>query len=199
MKTNDLLDEILQILYTVKEDRDKLEKILRFFKDEVYEEPEEPEEIELPEKYKKVVSQIADSIDAGFICYLNPETLETENIPQEMINNPYEFEAMTGESLDSMDLQHSKWESCITFEPLESHESFKIMEQFVKSIADRRLREKLINALDRRKPFANFKAIIDNSPYRQDWFDFKKQWLENHVKELLLMKLEEEQDNYKIK
>jgi len=198
MKTNDLLDNILQILYTVKENRDKLQKILRFLKNEVYVEQEKPEEFVLPEKYKKVVSQIADSINTGFICYLNPETLLTEDIPQELINNPYEFEMMTGESLDSMDLQHSKWENCICFEPLKSYESFKIMKLFAENMTDTRLQMKLINSLNRRKPFANFKAIIDDSPYRQDWFDFKKQWLENHIKKLLLLKLEEEQENHSI-
>lgn len=51
------------------------------------------------------------------------------------------------------------------------------------------LQEKLINALNRSKPFSNFKWIIDNSgDYRQKWFDFKNQkyieWVEEKISEL---------------
>lgn len=38
MKTKELLDGILGILYTVKEDQAKLQKILLFLEDEIYEE-----------------------------------------------------------------------------------------------------------------------------------------------------------------
>ncbi|HEX7583615.1 MAG TPA: hypothetical protein VF373_02910 [Prolixibacteraceae bacterium] len=197
MKAQKLLDQILPILYTVKEDPIKLQKILTFLEDEIYEELEEPEEIEVPEKFLKAVSEIADSIDAGFICFLNLDTGETEDIPKEMLHDPEDFEDMTGESFESMNFKYPEWEHCMTFEPLESHESFKIMRKFTDSRKDLKFQNKLNDALNNRKPFANFKFIIDNSVHRQDWFDFKKKYLENYVKELLSMKLEkEESDDY---
>lgn len=197
MKAQKLLDQILPILYTVKEDPIKLQKILTFLEDEIYEEPEEPEEIEVPEKFLKAVSEIADSIDAGFICFLNLDTGETEDIPKEMLHDPEDFEDMTGESFESMNFKYPEWEHCMTFEPLESHESFKIMRKFTDSRKDLKFQNKLNDALNNRKPFANFKFIIDNSVHRQDWFDFKKKYLENYVKELLSMELEKaESDDY---
>jgi len=197
MKAQKLLDQILPILYTVKEDPIKLQKILTFLEDEIYEELEEPEEIEVPEKFLKAVSEIADSIDAGFICFLNLDTGETEDIPKEMLHDPEDFEDMTGESFESMNFKYPEWEHCMTFEPLESHESFKIMRKFTDSRKDLKFQNKLNDALNNRKPFANFKFIIDNSVHRQDWFDFKKKYLENYVKELLSMELEKaESDDY---
>jgi hypothetical protein len=197
MNAQKLLDEILPILYTVKEDPIKLQKILTFLEEEIYEEPEELEEPEVPEKFTKVVAEIADSLDAGFVCFLNMETLETEDIPKEMLHDPEDFEAMTGESFESMSFKYPEWENCMTFEPLESHESFKIMRSFTDSLKDRMLQNRLANALDHRKPFANFKFIVENSKHRQDWFDFKKHYLENYVKELLSMELEkEDSDDY---
>ena len=86
----------------------------------------------------------------------------------------------------------SDWEKCIIFEPLESDESFQIMEQFAEKLEDKKLQIKLFYVLGHRKPFAHFKAIIDNSSSRQNWFDFKKHWLENHVKELLMLQLKVE-------
>lgn len=60
------------------------------------------------------------------------------------------------------------------------------MENFIEEIiADRHLKYKLQNALEKRKPFRNFKTIIDYSEYRQAWFDFKKKSLEEHVTNLL--------------
>jgi hypothetical protein len=50
---------------------------------------------------------------------------------------------------------------------------------------DRNMQQKLFDALNRRKPFANFKNLIDDSPYRQDWFSFKQKKLEEHVSRLL--------------
>lgn len=40
---------------------------------------------------------------------------------------------------------------------------------------------KLFTALDRRKPFANFKYLIDYSDYRKDWFAFKQNQLMAYV------------------
>lgn len=191
MNASQLLDNILKILYTVKEDKSKLEKILRFLEDEIYEEPK-ASEIEIPEKYKKIVSQIADSIGAGFICYLNPETLEIEEIHMNMMEDQYNFEDSDSEYDDEINYKYYKWEEYVLFEPLESDESFQIMEQFTQQLNNSKLQNKLFNALNNRKPFANFKYLIDNSLYRQDWFDFKKPWLENHVYELLLIGINSE-------
>lgn len=189
MKTKDLLNEILAVLHTVKEDKNKLEKIHNFLFEEIY---EEPEQIKVPERYKEVLTQIAENIDSGLICFLNPETLELEDIPVELYNDPNEFEAMTGETFDSIELKHTQWEKCITFEPLESHHSFEIMEQFTNQIEDNKLQSKLINALNNRRPFANFKSNVENSSSRQEWFDFKRLSIEEHIKDMLLSEIEDE-------
>jgi hypothetical protein len=193
MKKQELLDEILQIIRSITDDKNKLEQIHKFLLDEVY---VAPEEIEIPEKYRSIVSEIAESIDCGLICYLNLETLEIENIPQHLILDPDEYELMTGESFESLELKYPSWDNCASFEPLESHDSYKIMEEFAEALSDKKFQPKLFNALNRKKPFANFKDLIDISPYRQNWFDFKQKWLENLVKEMLLSQLDEiKEDN----
>ena len=77
------------------------------------------------------------------------------------------------------------WESSIVINPLEPHESFKIMQSFIdKTIPEGNIQEKLIGALNRKRPFANFRNLIDNSDYLQDWCDFKQNYLEEHVYEM---------------
>ncbi len=174
MKTQQLLDEILGMLRLVKDNKEKLQKIHTFFTEEIYEEPEEEE---IPEKYKKVVAQIADSLLAGFICYFNPDTFEIEDVPEHMINDPHEFKMLTGETEDSMALKHENWQKCIEFNPMDSHESFNIMKYFIDEVDNRNLQDRLIYDLNHRKPFANFKYRVENSDYRQQWFNFRqKQW-----------------------
>lgn len=60
------------------------------------------------------------------------------------------------------------------------------MVDFAESVDDKMIGGKLINALNRTKPFHNFKWQIDNSgEYRQQWFDFKKmrymQWVKEQI------------------
>ncbi|MDP3928188.1 MAG: UPF0158 family protein, partial [Bacteroidota bacterium] len=53
---------------------------------------------------------------------------------------------------------------------------------------NKELKEKLMNALEGKKPFSNFKFLIDHSGiYRQQWFDYKndqlKKWVIDKFKE----------------
>ena len=98
------------------------------------------------------------------------------------------------DSSDEPLMKHFDWENFLEVEPLESNESFRIMEAFAENLEDHHFQNKLVNTLRNRKPFANFKFAIDNSPYRQQWFGFKKKWLENYVKELLVLKLDKDSD-----
>ncbi len=197
MNAQQLLDAILPILHSVKEDKEKLQKIFDFLLEEIYEKPDETEP-EIPEKYRELVHTVAENIDCGLVCFINPETLEVEEIPKGMLDgfsdlsiNP-EFD---DEDEDEQRFLHEDWETYITVEPRESHESFKIMEKFVEEINDKNLNNKLINVLNNRKPFANFKNIVESSNYREDWFAFKQRQLEILVWDELQVELENLENN----
>src|ERR1035437_642170 len=87
MKTDKLLNAILPILHSVKEDEKALQKILDFLEDEIIISVEN--EVRLPEKYNRAVKEIADNLNAGMVCFLNPDTLETDELPQEFISKPF--------------------------------------------------------------------------------------------------------------
>ena len=184
-KANDPLTTILQILHLVKEDDEKLQRILTFLQEEFYEEEEEL----LPEQYNKVVQEIAGNIDAGLVCYLNLDTLEIKECIREMLDDPEMYAEDYGLTPEEVESKHDQWEHCVEFEPLQSFESFKIMEQFVDNVKNVKLKYQLERALNNRRPFAHFKNLIDSSDYRQDWFDFKQKWLESYVNNLLLVEL----------
>lgn len=174
MNLDTLQNEILGIIRTVFDDKEKLQKIHSFLLEEIYTEPGIEE---IPEKYKKLIFKIADELLAGFVCFLNPDTLEIESMPEIFLQDPEEFELITGGSADDFGGNHKSWSKCIEIEPMHSHESYKVMENFTDQLEDTTFQQKLFNALNRRKPFANFKFLVENSDYRQQWFDFRlKQW-----------------------
>lgn len=189
MKKNELMDEILAVLQLVKDDSKSLEKIHEFLMEEIYEEPQ-PDEI--PGKYKNAVSSIAENLLAGFISYFNPDTGEVEEIPEKFDIDPEDFEIMTGDSPDDYELKHFSWENCIRFEPLHSSDSYRIMERFLDEVEDKSLRDKLDYALSNRKPFANFKHIVESSAYRQQWFDFRQKEWEYYVWDEMKYKLSDD-------
>lgn len=193
MNAQQLLNKILPILHSVKDKEDKLRQILDFLNEEIYEEQEE-EILQIPEEFEKLLKPIAGSIDAGMNCYLNPKSLEIEEVPALLVNDPHEYKMLTGFGTEDEELKHQNWDKCYVFEPLKSNESFRIMEAFAENMEDRKFREQLFYALNNRKPFANFKWKIDNSPYRQDWFDFKQKWLEGYVREELYWFLERQEE-----
>jgi hypothetical protein len=153
MNTEHLMNEILAVLKNIQNNKPKLEKLHQFVMNEIYEEPESGE---IPEKYKNAVSGIADSLSAGLVCYFNPDTLEVEELPEIMVRDPEEYQLMTGESDDSLEIKHKNWNKCIEIEPMESHESFKVMEYFVDEVQDYKLKETNKYTLTG-KTIANFK------------------------------------------
>ena len=185
MKTDKLLQEIMQIIHEVKDDEKELQRILDFLHEDMNNPLEDEPEEQLPEKYNAVVKDVAGSIDSGFVCFLNTDTLEIDEFPRELLSNSYLYTMNTGVSLDELNLKYTQWENYITIEPLEGNESFRIMEKYAEQLDNARLRAQLVNALYNPKPFANFKRIIDNSDYRQDWFDFKDNQLQDYVKTMI--------------
>jgi hypothetical protein len=175
MKNSELLDEILGMLGSVKDDNEALEKIHSFMVEEIYLEDKE----EIDPKYKDVIIKIANELLDGSVCFLNPASLEFEEIPKSVLDDPEEYEAATGGTIEDWDLKYESWERYIKILPMNSDDSFRMMSQFPDTVADQGLKSKLENALHNRKPFANFKHLIDNSEYRQMWFDFRlKKWVE---------------------
>jgi hypothetical protein len=59
-------------------------------------------------------------------------------------------------------------------ESIESHESFRIMEDFVATLGDANAAARLADALSRPKPFRRFKDALQDYPaLRQAWFAFE--------------------------
>jgi hypothetical protein len=127
---------------------------------------------------KEQIKEIAEQLDCGMNCYIHKETGIITSVP--------DFDSwQTGDTElweDVLNELDENWGNYLEIERMESHESFDIMVEFAEDVDSRELHDTLINVLNRKHPFGNFKWVIDNSgPYRQKWFDFKTQSLKNWV------------------
>ena len=194
----ELLDEILGMLRSVMDDREKLEMIREFFVEEIYNEPagENIEyEVEIPEKYRKIVPEIAESIDAGEVCFLNTDTLETEEIPEFLLEEIYdEMDEEGKEWTGDFEIRHLKWENYIEITPPGSREAFRYMEDFAEALPPGSFKRKVIDALEKKRPFAHFKDLVEGSEYSQNWFDYKQKRLEEYVLEFLPVEDDEDRE-----
>lgn len=134
---------------------------------------------------KDQIKEIAEELDCGMRCYINKATGEIKTVLnfkswQTDDREPWE---------DVLKDLEENWDKYAEIDRMESHESFEIMADFAENVDSRELKDSLINALNRKHPFQNFKWVVDNSgPYRQKWFDFKNQrlieWVENKLDEI---------------
>jgi len=126
------------------------------------------------------IHEISEQLQCGFNIYINKETLEIIPIPD--METLISDNEIWKEELNKIE---SEWNDYAFITKMESREAFKIMEAFIDEIDDDKLKEDLIKILNRKSPFANFKAEIDSSDYRQKWFDFRDLKYEDYVKEQL--------------
>jgi hypothetical protein len=147
---------------------------------------------DVPEKYREVVKKIAENNNCGYVCFYNPDTGEMEEAMPEWLEDPGELEDAADQKWDEM-YTFENWEHLITIEPPESHESFRIMEDFAEYKVSGKFQQQLFDALSNRKPFRNFKNLIDESEYRQDWFAYKQMRLEERAWSFLCNEIVDEE------
>ena len=83
----------------------------------------------------------------------------------------------------------------LAFEPMDSHESYRMMEDFINQLDDDKLAQRLLQAIEKKRPFAHFKNEIDHSgPYRDKWFEFRDQHYINWTRREWEMQLDESEE-----
>lgn len=127
------------------------------------------------------IKEIAEQINSGMNCYVHRLTGNIISVID----------------LDNFDADEEGWEkelkeiednsdNYLKIENMSSTEKFELMAEFAKNLNNPLLKEELIKALEKAKPFRNFKWLIDNSGlYRQKWFDFENQKMIDWVKQQL--------------
>jgi hypothetical protein len=131
---------------------------------------------------KEQIKEISDQLDFGSRAFYHKITRDLIFVP----NTDKHFDMDTSAWQDELDKLDESFFEYREIEAMESNDSFRVMNDFAEQLSDIKLRDKLIQALNRNKPFREFKFVIDNSPeHRQSWFDFKNKryikWTEEQV------------------
>lgn len=138
---------------------------------------------------KEKIDEIVGDLGCGMICYVNKETKEILTSVDR--NEIYECEELWQETFDEIDNNPGKY---IEIEKMPSYESFKVMEDFTEMVTDEKLQKRLIYALNKGKPFKNFKYEIDyDGTFREEWFEFRSKRNAEWVKRQLIEPNEEEE------
>jgi hypothetical protein len=70
--------------------------------------------------------------------------------------------------------------------PIDSHEHFRIMEDFAASAGNSRVKSRLIDALSRSKPFRRFKEVVhSDEELRKRWFAFRDNAIAEYARDWL--------------
>lgn len=126
------------------------------------------------------IKDIAEQLDCGFRAFIHKTSYQMLFVPNEN---------------DLIDIELDPWEEEFTeldnnftdyfeVEKWSSNEAFQMMEDFTEQLStNSKLQSELFKALNKRKPFREFKFVIDNSgDFREQWFDFKNRWQLEFVK-----------------
>jgi hypothetical protein len=126
--------------------------------------------------------------------YLNKKTLVSSSFPIEALSF---YEEMDDDDdwddwddlkdwKEEVEYLHEHYEDFVRIQPMNTRASFAIMEDFTnEKVTNPTEQSILFKALGQSKPFRRFKDIVENSSYREIWFDFRQKRYEDYVLEIL--------------
>lgn len=126
----------------------------------------------------KLLFDIIDLLDDGEIVYLHRKTLEVLSYPDPERWSETEFIDLIEEVKARAAAEPDQF---VVIDPPEPRDSYRMMEDFIFTVKDEHLQTRLLEALNSKKPFRYFRATVDDSDAKDDWYDFKdermKAWL----------------------
>ena len=126
---------------------------------------------------KKQISEISGNLEMGFDCYLSRKDGAILSIPHD--DYSYADDDLWIEINEEIEKNTDNY---LKIEQLNSYEAFQIMEEFTQTIDDTKIKDRLIYALNKPKPFKNFKYEIDYcDEIRDAWFSFKTEQYKKYV------------------
>lgn len=130
------------------------------------------------------LNEISQRLDCGFRAFVSKKTGNAIFLPnEEMVDfidndkNPWE---------DDQNEIDDNFDDYIEIESWSSNEMYEVMLRFAEMLSNKGIRAKLIDCLESKKPFRNFKNTIDNyGDVRDHWFAYKTKCVEDFIAEQL--------------
>lgn len=128
----------------------------------------------------KDLKEIAEQLSCGLRAFVHKKSEKMLFVPKEEDLFGMDEEAWE-EDLNELETNFFEYHEIDCWR---SNEAYDMMDDFAEQMTDdRKLQNRLFDALNKRKPFREFKFVIENSDdYREQWFEFKANWQFNYVK-----------------
>jgi len=190
--------DILDKLSRIKDDKEKLTDVLYYL------EASELNNInlddnsgdELSYEYQSIVNQITDALYNGFVCYLNPETLEIEQASGEGYYGYVgaEISEQNDDMIDEFGLSYPQWDSYVRFEPFNRTDLVNRMQRFLDKLRIDKSDSLFDDDVDEEGIIAKFYNFIERNGYLEEWNSFKRDEIESYVRNNLVSVLENRVD-----
>ena len=105
------------------------------------------------------IKSIAEDLDIGMKVYIHSENNEIKTI----IDLDQHYDADTEAWEEDINEIEENFDKYFQFDRMDLRESFQIMEDFLETIRENDLKDKLESSLSGLKPFRNFKNLIDDN------------------------------------
>jgi hypothetical protein len=126
----------------------------------------------------ELLLDIIDLLDDGEVVYLHRQTKEVLSYPDPTRWSESEYVDLIAEVKARATAEPDQF---VVLNPPDPRDSFHIMEDFVFTVEDEQLRNRLLEALESKKPFRYFRSTVEDSPLKDIWYDFHdarmKEWV----------------------
>jgi hypothetical protein len=131
---------------------------------------------------EEIIIEIASLNDCGEVVFLHLETKEILSYPAPDRSGYNEYDYLAEKVLAITDANPAAY---IQFDPPDTRASYKIMEGFVEILTDESVKARVLDSLNSKKPFRNFRVTIENEGIEDAWYDYKDAYLQMSVRDKL--------------
>ncbi|MFC3416925.1 UPF0158 family protein [Algoriphagus hitonicola] len=130
---------------------------------------------------EKEVDHIAAQLLKGMVCFYQIDKKKIHQMPDDEDYFNYDLTEEEEDILDEIDAEPDNFAEFTKMEQAQEHQ---IMQDFIdRKVKERNLAEELVNSLTKPKSMTAFKFLIDESKYKSEWNEYRKEKYRDWVKE----------------
>ena len=131
---------------------------------------------------EEIIDTIAELLEGEECVFLHRETFEILSFPDPDRNEVWEDDYRIDDVLYLVETEPEKY---LEFKPLDTKASYRLMDDFVDTLLEVRLKRNLLEALNSKKPFRHFRQTVEQDGLTDEWFQYKRRRLKAVVLEAL--------------
>lgn len=130
---------------------------------------------------EKEVDHITTQLLKGMVCFYQVDKKKIHQMPDDEDYFNYDLTEDEEDILDEIEEDPDNFAEFTKMEPAQEHQ---MMQDFIdRKIKEKNLAEDLVNVLSKPKASTGFKFLIEESKYKSEWLEYRKDKYNDWVKE----------------